>query len=429
MSDLIRLRDQFDEIAAARGKEKETVIAKYKDDRFFVDTLEFVFSPYFTTGLAKKKMKKNVGALANHNLADKDLYYMFNYLKHNNSGSDNIIHFVQSWVLSKPALLHEFLFNIFTKDLQIGASIKTINKALGYELVKEHNLQAAKRWKDEGHKLKGTFGITLKMDGYRNTSFCYTDGKIENLSKSGLPWEDLDELMPQIEKLPKGLVYDGELVYFDDTLPSTERFNKTGSVLRTKGPKKGIIFQIFDIIPLDEFEKGKSKLGWLDRRKQLGEVISSLDDEARKFIKPVTILYIGDDKEFVMELMADVRSKGCEGLVINTLDGKYLTKRHSDILKLKDFYTVDLRITGYKEHKHGNKLGAFIVDYKGNELSVGYGYKDYERIEFWNNRDDMIGKIIEVELMEEIKSKDGKISARHGGFKQVRWDKNDVSYH
>ena len=109
-------------------------------------------------------------------------------------------------------------------------------------------------------------------------------------------------------------------------------------------------------------------------------------------------------------------------------DVQYLCKRHAGILKVKTFHTVDLRIIGYKEHKNKNRLGSFIVDYKGNSLNVpGYTYD--ESIEFWNKRNEMIGKIIEVKYKDVSTNKDtGLESLQFPVFVTVREDKDTESY-
>lgn len=436
MDQIIAVKEKFDEITAARGKAKEAVIAKYKDDALFLEVLDFVYSPYFTTGIAKKKMEKEVTKYS-VTITDTDIYAAMKYLRQNNSGSDKVIAAMQKFIRMQPEETHEFLRGLFTQDIQSGVGIKSINSALGYEYIKEHNLQNARKWKDEGHKLEGEFAILIKLDGIRGTVKNHFDKDLEILSKSGLPIEGCLKLESILNKLPKGFVYDGELLYTDKDMNADDRFRKTSSILRTKGEKNDLMYVIFDMMPIEEFEAGESKLPWKERFQHVRDMLDGYARQASHFpeqfeleylVEQVECFYIGEDKSQIKKWLDYVLEKKYEGLIINKTDSKYLASRHAGILKIKEFYTADLRIIGFKEHKHGNKLGAFIVDYKGNELNVGYGFKDHERVDFWNRQDEMLGKIIEVEYFQPSTNKKGTESVRHGGFIRVRWDKNDVSY-
>lgn len=64
-----------------------------------------------------------------------------------------------------------------------------------------------------------------------------------------------------------------------------------------------------------------------------------------------------------------------EGLMVN-FDVPYKRKRHNGILKVKRFYTMDLHILRCEEGsgRLAGTLGAFVLDYKGNEVNVGSGF-------------------------------------------------------
>ena len=68
------------------------------------------------------------------------------------------------------------------------------------------------------------------------------------------------------------------------------------------------------------------------------------------------------------------------------------------MLKVKKFYTYDLPIVDLEEGqgKLKNMLGAFLVKFKNNIVKVGTGISEKQRKEFWSNKEDLIGKIIEV---------------------------------
>ena len=119
-----------------------------------------------------------------------------------------------------------------------------------------------------------------------------------------------------------------------------------------------------------------------------------------------------------------------EGLMLN-LDVPYKCKRHNGILKVKRFYTMDLQITGCEEGagRLAGTLGAFTVDYKGNEIRVGSGFTDEQRMEFWTNRDALVGLLCEVKYKEISYDKNtGAESLQFPVFVALRRDKDDVSF-
>jgi DNA ligase-1 len=427
MSEVVKLKNQFEEIRLAKGKEKIEVIKKYKDDELFKEVAHFVFSPFFTTGIAKKKIEKELGATPYYN-PNNTLFHMFNLVRQHNSGSDTVVKSVQSWILGQPHETHQFLKEVFTQDMQIGATSSSFNKAIGAGFIPEHNIQLAKKYEDDKEKFtKGSYCINLKIDGYRATIKSHEDF-LEILSKSGMKFEGLLELEAQLNQLPRNYVYDGELLYIDETMRSDDRFRKTGSILKSKGEKKDIIFVLFDLLPLDEFEQGESKLIYDYRLSKMYELMTYCESKNLNLIQMVPIYYVGEDHSKVAEYVKIVEEQGYEGLMLNDMNSKYIADRHVGLMKVKKFYTADLKITGYVEHKHPGKLGAFIVDYKGYPARIGGGYSNTERIKFWEDRDKWIGKIIEVELFQESNNKNGTVGIRHANFVRIRWDKTDVSY-
>ena len=119
-----------------------------------------------------------------------------------------------------------------------------------------------------------------------------------------------------------------------------------------------------------------------------------------------------------------------EGLMINT-DVPYRRTRHKGILKVKRFYTMDLPIIRCEAGTGRLKgtLGAFVLEYKGNEVKVGSGFTDEQREKFWQKRDDLTGTLCEVKYKEISQDKGtGLESLQFPVFVGLRTDKTEVSY-
>lgn len=425
MNELILLKEKFDQIAAAKGNAKKPLLKQFvngEGSESFIETYDFIFNSKITTGLAKKKINKEVNK--KFGTLDLSLSDMMSWIRKNNTGTDAIVATVQSWIEAQPEETHEFLKNVFTKDLQIGISEKGLNEALGYEYIPIHEVILAHKWDKHEHKVTGPFTVSLKMDDYRATIIW--NKKLEQwefISRQGQLFEELVELEDIMAGMPTELVFDGGLISIDDTLKAKDRFRKTGKILKTKGPKRGVMFYIYDMLPYTEWKAGKSKLRYSERQ------VLIEDFATHKLFKPVPKLYIGEDKEVILSLLEKVLADDFEGLMVNTNDGFYETKRTDKLLKVKEFYNCDLRVVGSYEYKHPGNLGGFICEYKdGNTVRVGGGFKHKERAEWWPIRDEFIGKIIEVRYFQESENQNGGKSIRHGHFVQVRDDKNEVSF-
>ena len=140
-------------------------------------------------------------------------------------------------------------------------------------------------------------------------------------------------------------------------------------------------------------------------------------------------MYIGSDLSEVEKWMSWAGANELEGIMVN-LDKPYICKRSDSILKVKVMSTCDIRVIGFEEGtgKYEGKLGALVVDYKGFNCGVGSGFTDADRTYIWDNKEEYLGSIIEVQYFEESKNAQGGISLRFPIFKKLRTDKSAPSY-
>ena len=157
------------------------------------------------------------------------------------------------------------------------------------------------------------------------------------------------------------------------------------------------------------------------------EAQNALNTE-HSFILP--LLYHGKDQRMIWEFLDRMVAEDKEGLMLNT-DVPYIRSRHRGILKVKRFYTMDLPIIGIEEGtgRLRGKLGALVLDFKGNEVKVGTGFSDEQREDFWNGYVDLANCLCEVKYKEISCDKNtGKESLQFPVFVRIRRDKSEVSY-
>lgn len=116
---------------------------------------------------------------------------------------------------------------------------------------------------------------------------------------------------------------------------------------------------------------------------------------------------------------------GYEGIIIRDPDAPYKhgrsTLKQEWMLKYKPFYDAEGVIVAYEELVHqdgyvGNKLGALWLAFNGTRFKVGSGFDDAQRIEYWQQRDNLLGKQVTFKYQELTKT--GK--PRFPVFKGIR---------
>lgn len=415
--------NKFEEIKNVSGSiSKKVLLRQNSTDEDFIYVLEFIYNPFKKTGIANKKLDKNINATIIHDL--KDLKEAIEYVIKNNTGTDVVVASLQRFI-EKNKEHEQFLKEVFTKTYKCGLNVTTINSVVK-DLIPTFGVMLATKIEDCSKELKGNPKVvaTLKLDGFRCT-FIKSHGKA--YSRQGIEIEGLVELAKDFEKLPNG-VYDGELIAKGDFKEAKDQYKETSKIARKKGDKKGLKFVCFDYMPEESFFKGICFTPCIVRKTSLKELIDMLDCEN---IECAEILYHGRyDEEKIMQLANEVTAKGEEGLMLNLADAPYECKRTKSLMKIKKFHTCDLKVIDCLEGNGEMKgmLGSFVVEYKNNKVNVGSGLTQAERIEYWNKKEELIGRVIEVGYREETQNEDGGLSLRFPTFKALREEGKEISY-
>lgn len=435
------------ELQANSGKRLQEILEENKDNQMLKDVLYFVYNPFIVTGLSNKKMEKDTSNMKVRGtrrfgnfleetalLSDEDfgkalftsenfdITCIFDYLIDHNTGRDEDIAYVQAYIKAQPEEYREIYKQIFTKELKLGITAKTINK-VWKDFIPEFNVMLAEKYwdrMDELEKEKPDIIITQKLDGVRCLAIV-RNGNTELFSRQGKLFTGLNDLTAELNKLGDGC-YDGELLLDKENIASKDLYRETVQIVNSKSEdKKDIIFNIFDYLPIKEFYKGKSENPCSIRKALIEENYKVLKP---KFWKPVPILYKGEyNKDIVQEKLNEQIALEHEGIMVNIAGAVYEAKRTKNILKVKAMQDCDLKIIGFEEGTGKNKgtLGAIIVNYKGFEVRVGSGFTDEERVYSWEHQEELIGTIVTVQYFEETTNqKDNSLSLRFPIFRGFR---------
>lgn len=412
--------------------EKQNILKRNENNELFKELLKFLLDPMIVTGISKKKIEKIDISMSNTPSCLYDIRNLFNYLKEHNTGTDNDIIMCKMAMVYDKDELNDFIKSIITKSLKLGIDVKTANKVYGKDFIPVLDVMLGTSIEKCKIPQDTWFAISQKLNGSR----CfYYKGKL--YTRQGKVYTGCEHIIEDIKRLDDYYnfdaewVYDGELVLKDNSLTDSEAFQKgVGIANSDKENKQELKLVIFDTIPTDEFEEGQSRSTYWARKVLLRGYARNIKELNLSNIEIVPMFYEGTDQNKIWEWLDYAEQNDMEGVMVN-LDTPYECKRTKNLIKVKKFYTLDLKVTDAIEGDGRLKgtLGALVVDYKGNTVNVGSGFSDAQRKEFWENKDDILGRVIEVKYKEITKNKDtGLESLQFPVFVSLREEGKEVSY-
>jgi DNA ligase-1 len=337
--------------------------------------------------------------------------------------------------------------------MRVGVSEKTINKICKkteYE-IPVFGCQLATN--SEGRpEMRGTKRLEPKLDGVRvimivQPNWSIDDRSISSVicySRNGKVFDNFSHIEDQIRNnvkeliaaadkvddmqsgiLKQGFVLDGEVVgnTFQELMRQARRkenVNATDSV-----------FHVFDVLPLADFQRGHWNAQLSNRIALLEAMQAAFDKMPNAGLLPhlQVDLDTGEGKNQLERYAKDMVNAGFEGIMIKNLDAPYLCKRSTDWMKYKPVHDYDLTVIGVEPGTGKNKgrMGALVCegvdDGKHIVVNVGSGFTDVERQEYWDNRDDVVGRSAVVIADAITLNQSGTYSLRFPRFKSFRYDK------
>ena len=403
---------------------KQEVLREFKDNEDFRKLLYYALNPMLTYKVSERTLARQMQYDPAITLTLCSIYEICETLSKRKALDDATVYQVIAFLSVCSPVERELYTKLLAKTLRLGVTAKTVNKVIP-GLIPEWEVQQAYPIDEYPLKDGVWFTLTQKLNGVRAT---YYKGKL--YARSGVPYDGLDHITNVLNFEDDSYVFDGELTLLDKgELSDNEAFRKaTGIINSDTTHKTEICYTIFDVVPTQEFENGESSSSYRERRRVLDLMVDILPVSDHVFVLPV--LYSGTDQSKIGELLDRMVEEDKEGLMVN-LDVPYKRKRHSGILKVKEFYTMDLPIIECEEGsgRLAGTLGAFVLDYKGNEVRVGSGFTDEQRALYWRRREELAGVLCEVKYKEKSSDKNTCAeSLQFPVFLSLRTDKDGVSY-
>jgi DNA ligase-1 len=316
---------------------------------------------------------------------------------------------------SKKSQWNDWYRRILIKDLRCGVSEKTVNKVLkgtAIAPVPVFECMLAHDGANHEKKITGKKLLEPKLDGVRVLTVINAQNKtVTQYTRNGKELENFSHITraieANIELFERSIILDGEMVSssFQELMKQVHRKSDVKS--------EDARLMLFDIIPLTEFQAGKSTLGQRRRSNLLRSMKPVFDKIGSIDIIPQIEVDLDAAVGQIQfkQYNKDAIDSGFEGIMIKEVDAKYECKRSVSWLKQKPFIEVSLTIVGIEPGtgKNEGKMGAAICegteDGKFIRVNVGSGWTDDQRAEIDNT---VIGQVLEVRADAITRSQDSE---------------------
>lgn len=368
------------------------------------------------SGLSWDYFKELAGKLANRELTG-------------NAARDAIVLAMNS---STAEQWNDWYRRILIKDLRCGVSETIINSVVKKAdkpeyIIPVFECQLAHDGAKHEKKINGVKLIDGKMDGTRCLTIIDAEARtVRQYSRNGQLLENFshitDSLLSHIDDFERSWVLDGEM------MSSSFQALMTQLKRKTDVQTSDCILNLFDIIPLSEFRQGKSTMGQR-RRTALLKSFKGIFDKTGciEIIVPEEVdLDTAVGQIQFQDINERALAAGLEGIMLKDPNALYECKRSTSWLKIKPFITVDLVIVDSEEGtgKNCGKLGAIVCEGVDQDrqiqVNVGSGITDEAREEWWEERDSLVGQVVEIRADAVTQNQDGSYSLRFPRFMRFR---------
>lgn len=429
--------------STSSSNDKLALLKKHADVPGLKEILRFIYNPYCKTGISDAKLNNMWWGTT---FSRTDWHEAIAYFSRHQTGTAEGVAFGANFIGYTKLTYGEDAMHvaraIVTQNLKIGITATSLNKVYGSDFIPKTGCMLGTPFDDVGSaRVTWPCIVTEKLDGIRRI-LIKENGVCRFYSRSGHEDTGLVQIAEEAKLLPDNYVYDGELLAAGTFKDCIAQRQATNSIANSKGVKTGLTFNIFDMVPVAEFYAGKSRMDALSRKIILGatmmdDSIKHIDDhwnyriiafgihKELKYIKNVPILGLVRSLAEVEPIVDVIWKRGGEGVMLNVASAPYEVKRSKKLLKIKHVEEFVLPVVNVIEGtgKYEDCLGAIVCLYTASDgsqsyVGVGSGFTDDQRREIWDNTDDYIGKLAEIESFGESTNAQGYKSINCPIFKR-----------
>ena len=406
--------------------DKKKIIESIKYDKFITAALHYTYNPEFKYYVTSKNCKKQM-MICDENDIHNTIFELLDDLNSRTYTGHDAIAMVNNFV-SRHKHYGRLIFSILDRNLEIRASDSVINKVIP-GLIPTFEVALATKYEPRFCDFENEEWVaSRKLDGVR----CIIRKEHESIvaySRQGNQITTIQKVLDDVSKIRGNFVLDGEICMMDEK--GNESFKDLMKQIKKKdhqieNPK----FVMFDCLEIEEFdtEVGEVKL------EQRYEALQDIDLLKTPTLDVLEQHSIGSIDELTA-MIDEAEYQGHEGVMLRKNVG-YEGKRTKNLLKCKKFHDAEYRVDScdFENHriiKEGKEivvpmLAQVYITHKGNEVAIGSGWSQEQRIRYEANPKEIIGKTITVQYFEETTNKKGESSLRFPTVKHVYGEERDI---
>lgn len=317
--------------------------------------------------------------------------------------------------------VQQFLSMIVAKDLRLNLGIKKL-QTVWPDFCNEPEVQLAENYKGEVFA-NGLY--SRKFDGKR---MYIMEGVAYSRSNKPCKVAPIQHILDALPHYVKDLVFDGEILYFDEQ--GNEDFQRGISLTASDeriSECNNLYYVIFDVIRIDKFKQKEQHIPFKSAYKALCELLGAQSSSRFGYSVletdiPNVLIARQEYDPYIFQY--EKSNKKWEGLMYRDGDACYQFKRTKSLLKIKDMQDGEFKLISLQEGtgKNEGRLGALNIEFKGNIVGVGSGFKDEDRDLIWVNKEVFLNPrfselfSVKVQYFEETTDAKGNPSLRFPVF-------------
>ena len=396
----------------SRNDKEEILKSTFTGNVDLFKLLKYCYDPFIIFGVSNQTLNKCKTTNNGNNLSFSDFEALLLKLKNRELTGNAAIAAISEMSMNTDQDLWDNLCKpVLLKDMRCGFTDTTINKVLkglskkdktaNDYIISTFDVQLAFDGSEE--VITGKKIVQVKLDGVRLITIVNIETKtVTQFTRNGKE----NNNFPHIKKIFEDLIPTLNQSYIFDG----EIMSKSFQILMSQFSKKERVadtdtyLALFDCLPLSDFKK---EMCLITQSKRIELLNNLVPDNDRVYKVPYSVFDL-DAEQGKLDFNTfnqQTIDAGYEGIMIKNPDAPYELKRTKSWLKIKPSISISLPIIDCEEGsgKNSGSLGAFVCQgfdnsFEGKEIKVncGSGFSDDQRKEFWNNRENMIGMIVEI---------------------------------
>ena len=388
----MKVSEILEEIKTTAGtNDKKEVLKSQNDNELLKKALKYGLDPFTPFNIVKVPKVKDRHESLHEDKVWNRFFEAADACADRQITGNNAIEAMHNVFSTAPEADEKWMRKILKKHLAIGASTKTVNKVFP-GLIPTFEVALAQKFEEKRIIGKEEVAVEPKLDGIR----CFAiveNGEASLYARSGKLISNFDSTIgAELSALPEGC-YDGEIMGEDFIALMRQAYRKDNVIT------EGTYLSLFDYIPMSEWKTRETAATCKERYQSLCAFVS---ESTASYLQVVPRYTVPAEYSEIKKLHDEFVAQGYEGAMVKDLEAPYKFGRGPEVMKLKAFHDVDLKIEKLLEGtgRHEGKLGSVVVNFNGVEVQVGSGFSDDLRESVWSDPQSFLGRMIEVRYQE-----------------------------